>query len=158
MGFLILSILWLGVIFLFSSQPYQKQTIIPFLQKHVSESKLESKLPDVTIRYHDSTVNSQKRPYQFLEFLFRKSAHVTIYAVYGFLLFNSMVRIREHGLVKGYIVLCLLLLTACFDEWNQTRIQQRTGIVQDLGFDFTGGLIGICFAAWWERFFKRRIS
>jgi VanZ family protein len=159
-GFLIASILWLGIIFRFSSQPFQQQTIEPFLKHNVSKEKLSDALPEVKFQYNDSPLNSKKDPYHFIEFIFRKSAHITVYAVLAFLLAFGIRAMREHKLVKVYILLCLVALTACVDEWNQTRVQDRTGIIQDVGFDLTGGVLGLSAAALvqlsYRKFMKRK--
>lgn len=158
MGFLLAAILWLGVIFRFSSQPYQQQTILPFLKQHVSEQKLQHALPDVTFQYNHSRVDSQAKPYQFIEFLFRKSGHITVYAIYAFLLSLALLKVREHGVVKAYVILMMVAVTASLDEWNQTRVVGRTGIVSDLGFDLTGGILGLCAAAVLYRIKNRKLK
>lgn len=157
LGFLAAAVLWLIVIFGFSSQPYQKQSIIPYLKQSVSQGELSKALPNVQFDYNHSNINAKKAPYQFVEFIVRKSAHLTIYAIYAILLYWAIKRLREHWMIKIYVILCIVFVTASIDEWNQTHVSNRTGIYQDVGIDLTGSVLGML-AAGGSSFYYRKIS
>jgi VanZ family protein len=122
-------LLWLALIFGFSSQSYTEQSVQPFLTSHVSSVKLSARIPDWTIRY--------------LEFIFRKCAHMFMY---GMLAIWCYVALKPHSLnraVKFGVVLLFAAMVAMTDEWNQTRAVQRTGAIQDVGIDMMGAAMGL---------------
>jgi len=140
-------LLLVGIILLFSSQPYQEQTIIPSLRGSFSEDRLSERMPDLTIHYHQSNVNAKQQPFQFIEFVFRKSAHLFVYGVLGALLFLGLRPFRLRGWGKALLVLEIGALVAIVDEINQARSLSRTGIPQDVAVDLAGVILGMLFAA-----------
>jgi VanZ family protein len=81
--------------------------------------------------------------YPFYDFILRKLAHVTIYAVLTIFLFRAFrlhVASSNHawllaGLVAG--------LYAISDEWHQTFVPGREGTVRDVAIDGVG-VMGAC--------------
>lgn len=135
--------LWLCVVFIFSSQSYSQQSIRPFLKEHVSETKLKQVVPDVSFRYHKSRIDSRTNPYGFVEFFFRKGAHLFVYAV---LAATASLALYKMGFRSwGWIGMTLLLVAfaAAADEWNQASHLGRTGLAADVGIDLVGGVIGM---------------
>jgi len=136
-------LLWLALIFGFSSQSYTEQSVQPFLTSHVSSVKLSARIPDWTIRYRNSVIPAKKEPFRFLEFIFRKCAHMFMY---GMLAIWCYVALKPHSLnraVKFGVVLLFAAMVAMTDEWNQTRAVQRTGAIQDVGIDMMGAAMGL---------------
>ncbi|MDG0790769.1 VanZ family protein [Cohnella ginsengisoli] len=134
----------LALIFFFSSQTYDEQTIIPLLQRHISEFRLSALLPDVSFRYGHSLVSAKQAPYQFIEFLFRKSAHVFWYASLCaslYLALKSLPRLAPSALHRLGAAAALMSAAACVDEWNQARVAGRTGQPIDVLLDVGGGLL-----------------
>lgn len=136
-------LLWLGIVFFLSSQPYQKQSIQPFLQEHISSERASQLVPDVSFRYGESRIVGKESPYVLIEFVFRKSAHLFIYMVLSVLAAVGLKGIggRVSGVIIGSLLIVLCAATA--DEWNQLHHAQRTGSVLDIGVDFAGGCLGI---------------
>lgn len=131
------------MVFYFSSQPYSQQSIRPFLKEHVSESKLKEVVPEVTFRYHHSRIDSQANPYGFVEFFFRKGAHLFVYAV---LAATASLAFYQIGFRSWRWVVMTLLIVVCAaaaDEWNQASHLGRTGLAVDVGIDVVGGMIGM---------------
>lgn len=136
---------WLALLFMFSSQTYEQQSIQPFLRSNFEYEQLVRWLPDVTITYRSSMVNSHDRPYSFIEFLFRKGAHLFVYAMFAAMLF-MFVRSLSRGRWFLPIVVTLLVAIAvpALDEWNQLSSGgERTGNATDVMLDFAGGCAGL---------------
>ncbi|WP_199620925.1 VanZ family protein [Paenibacillus alkalitolerans] len=142
-GIFIFVLVWIVVIFYLSSQPYQKQTIIPYLKSHLSENSLKNKLPDVTINYNKIHIVAKKQPFHFMEFLFRKSAHFFVYGVLGLLISLALSSYKGNPAWKIFIVVIFTAIIAVMDEWNQSASSSRTGVIQDVGVDLAGSCIGL---------------
>ncbi|MDI4650338.1 VanZ family protein [Cohnella hashimotonis] len=135
-------VLWLLLIFDFSSQTYSQQSIIPFMREHIPEHRLQQIVPDVTIQYNHSVIHAKADPYRFVEFLFRKSAHLFMYFMLGLLAHLLLVPwIRSLALrVTGALV--VVALFASLDEWNQSFTGGRTPTPLDVMVDISGAVIG----------------
>lgn len=74
--------------------------------------------------------------------LLRKTAHVTVYTVLGFLLYRALSASLSPALS---IVLTILLggLAGAMDEVHQIFEPLRGPAVRDVGFDFSGVLLGL---------------
>lgn len=134
----------LALIFWFSSQTYGEQTIVPLLRRHISEFRLSGMLPDISFRYGHSLLSAKQAPYQFIEFLFRKSAHVFWYAMLCaslYIALRSLPRLAPRALLRLSAAAALLAAAACLDEWNQARVAGRTGQPIDVLLDVVGGLL-----------------
>lgn len=77
-----------------------------------------------------------------LDFIFKKSAHIFVYAVLywlfyraGMLVFHPTTQ-KTHWMWAGPLLLTLLY--AVSDELHQTFVPGRTGTLRDFGFDFIG--------------------
>lgn len=138
---------WMGVIFLFSSQDGTSSAhlssglvhrfVLFFLPKHLSGN--------------ETLVGT-------LEFIVRKGAHMTEYAVLAIL---ALAQIRAYFLWKKDlpeesssaqnglrplfqlgISVGFVFLYACTDEFHQTFISDRSGQFRDVLIDTAGGLLG----------------
>ena len=74
-----------------------------------------------------------------MEYIIRKCAHMTEYAILAFLIYKTIVHI-EKSLVKSFI---FTFLYACTDEFHQLFIAGRAGQFRDVCIDSTGALIMI---------------
>jgi VanZ family protein len=138
------SILWVVLLFTLSSQSFSQQSITPALQQHVSIDTMRSILPDMTIL----GVNSQQRPYHFVEVLFRKNAHLFVYFCMAIFLYITLTALKlKKSLLPSVIVLLLIPLLAAADEWNQSFNPGRTSSVRDLWIDTFGGYSGLLLSA-----------
>jgi VanZ family protein len=149
------------VILHLGSQSYNDQSIQPFLKQHVSKSNMSS-LPNLTIHYsRDHAVNSKIDPYSFMEFLFRKTVHLTEYGILATLCTLSLKPYREKTRWKVLLTVLLVLLVSLTDELIQYYTPERTSMVKDVWLDLLGGSMGIClvyFTKWllksWEKVTK----
>ena len=141
--FIVLLMSWLFFIFYNSSQPYQAQTIIPQLQQLFQRETLIAWLPNWTISYGDTYVQAHAEPYDFVEFIVRKLAHVAQYAVCG--LFAAMLFGRIFSTTWKYALstIGLAVCIALLDEFNQSFNPNRTGNLWDVGIDTFGAVLGL---------------
>lgn len=92
-----------------------------------------------------------------MQFVIRKGAHFSIYAVMGFLSFLSMgtyiaIPFKFRLLMSSLI--CLLYSIS--DEIHQTFIPGRSGELRDVCIDFCGSLLAITLMGFVVRFSKNR--
>ena len=72
------------------------------------------------------------------DFVFRKLAHISEYFVLTLLLVNAL---KQHYLSKKKIIIFSILLAfayACSDEYHQTFIIAREGVIKDVLIDSIG--------------------
>lgn len=82
------------------------------------------------------------------DFIIKKSAHVIEYAIFYFLLFRAINKLKleiKPKKVNWILPFLLLLIYAASDEYHQSFIPGRTAKVRDVGFDLFGG-----FLSWWQ--------
>lgn len=137
-------LLWVGMIFYFSSQPYEEQDMRPTFAQYVDEQTVERYFSWVNFRYagHEISIDHLGVP-GFLEFFLRKAAHFSVYFVLAILLHRAL---SHYSIRKGKAVLLALLLTAAyagFDEVHQSFTKNRTPLWQDSVLDTVGGLFGL---------------
>jgi VanZ family protein len=135
------ALLWTVVIFCFSSQPGKSQSIQPLLHDRFTGSELQKDLPDITISYGRITYSPHANPFQWVEFLFRKSAHLFEYGLLA-ALWSLSLRRRLPAWPILFSVLITVAFTASADEWNQSFVAGRTSLVSDVWIDVLGGLLG----------------
>ncbi|GIP39889.1 hypothetical protein J31TS4_31690 [Paenibacillus sp. J31TS4] len=109
----------------------------------MSEQTLRQVVPDVTFRYHKSVVDAKRNPYGFVEFLFRKAAHLFVYGMLAVFAFVALLPYRGHVAAKAAFVLAAVAATALVDEWNQLQRGGRTGAIQDVFVDLTGAAVAL---------------
>ncbi|MGO4730782.1 VanZ family protein [Paenibacillus sp. 2KB_22] len=145
-GYLIsvlLIISWILFIWSMSAQSYQQQTIQPWLHQWSEQIQWILSLPDIQFTYGEHHYSLNARPYDFVEFIFRKSAHVFVYAVLAVLVYCGM-RYRRSG-IKTCIgtALATVFVIASIDEYIQQFSPNRTASIRDVGVDLIGGLCGV---------------
>ena len=147
----ILVVLWMGVIFYFSSfdgMESQDQSrgflyhtlgnIIEFFDKDISEIEKE----ELIIKYDP---------------IVRKIAHITIYLILGFLVFITL---KEYNLDNRKLLLytfLICILYACSDEIHQTFVSERSGKVTDILIDTIGISISVVPLYLWRKYDKRSL-
>ncbi|WP_168735853.1 VanZ family protein [Cohnella fermenti] len=134
-------VLWTCLIFVFSSEPYEKQSIQPLLHEKLGDSGLLQAMPDLAITYNDTTLSTQRDPFQFVEFIFRKGAHLFMYGVLA-AGWSLLLGARVRGGRLLVLVMAAVALTASLDEWNQSHVAGRYSLPSDVGIDIVGGLMG----------------
>jgi VanZ family protein len=78
-------------------------------------------------------------------FLVRKAAHITEYAVLGWLAARAFIGSSHEFLRRRWFFVSLLLTVfyALLDEYHQSFVSSRSGSLYDSGIDIAGGLIGV---------------
>ena len=128
--FLVLSILWMCVIFYMSNQPAAISSA-----HSGGVINMISNMPVVgTLMKYLMSINIG-------EFVVRKGAHMFSYCLLAILLFMS---VYEKDIKKAIIIAFLgTFLYACSDEFHQLFIPGRSGEFRDVMIDSLGGTIGL---------------
>jgi len=124
-------ILWMTVIFLFSSQDSDESSKLSrgFLRKFILWF-----LPE----------NISQDTVDFLEYLLRKCAHMTEYAVLGILISIQLrlYQVFQAEWKKIWTAVFLVMLYAATDEFHQLFVGGRSGQFTDVLIDTCGGIAG----------------
>lgn len=142
-AFLLFWMAWIAVIFMFSSQSYQKQSIQPLLHRALSAQTAERVLPKVDFSYDHRNYSSGENPFGLIEFLFRKGAHLFVYAMLAVLTATMLNVFRIRGASLVLLPLLLAAVVAVLDEFNQRYSANRTPAYQDVIVDLTGASAGL---------------
>jgi VanZ family protein len=78
-----------------------------------------------------------------LDLLVRKTAHFLEYALLAVLLYSIALVWEKKGLGAVLLVLALAVLLAVADEWHQTYVPGRSGLVSDVIIDSVGAICGM---------------
>ncbi|HEY8528665.1 MAG TPA: VanZ family protein [Paenibacillaceae bacterium] len=156
-------LLWMGLIFLMSSQPYERQNLQPLIGEHVPGGFVERLFAWVRFSYGGSEVSvGELGAAGFVEFFVRKAAHVAEYFVLGWLS-SRLLRVwlgsgRSVAWRVGIAAL-FCLFYAVTDEIHQSFTPQRTAHAADVLLDAVSGLLGAAAHAGAVRFVgKRKIA
>ncbi|WP_145320558.1 VanZ family protein [Paenibacillus xylanexedens] len=150
-GFLIallLIVIWILVIWSMSTQSSQQQDIQPWLHKWSQKVQIGFVLPDIQFTYGEYQYSLKQRPYDFAEFIFRKSAHLFVYAVLAMLVYGGLRYRRIRIMTCIVAALAVVLIIASIDEYIQQFSPNRTSSIRDVGLDLLGGCCGIAVYAW----------
>ena len=79
-----------------------------------------------------------------LQFVVRKSAHFTAYAVLGLLSYFALYDIKKRK--RFLFSLSFVIFYACTDEFHQYFVEGRSCELRDVLIDTAGGLVGILIA------------
>lgn len=135
----------MGLIFFFSSQPYEQQDLRPTMNLYMNLDFIKPVLSLIEFTYYGETINIESRGVDgMLEFLIRKAAHLT---VFFFLMITTFLAFHHNtgwGL-KGKLIVSYMItvLYACFDEYHQSLTPNRTPYAGDVVLDSIGGLVGV---------------
>jgi len=137
--------MWMAVIFNFSSQPYKKQDLRPWIQENISGTLIREQYSGVILHYggHEVSIHSLGVP-GFVEFFIRKVAHFIEFGLFGFLLMlalESTVKINKSMLLG--VALIVSAAYAASDEFHQSITHDRTPLVSDVILDTTSATIGV---------------
>ncbi|MDA0745311.1 MAG: VanZ family protein [bacterium] len=119
-GWRILLVVWMGLIFLISSN---------FLNSQMS-------------------ADATKEVFGTLNYVVRKSAHLSEYALLAFLWMRSIWVDPERFRSSLIWSVVFTVLYAATDEFHQSFVPNRLGIWTDVIFDATGAVLMVC-ALWW---------
>ena len=129
----IVLILWMIVIFSFSSADANKST-------GTSDKVITTMIEIKDKITNNETPNNEKEIIvKNSSFYIRKIAHVTEYLILGFLMFNLL---NQYSVTNIYYAIGLSILYSCTDEFHQLFINGRSGSIRDVLIDSIGILIG----------------
>lgn len=140
--FLAAAVLWVCVIWHFSAQPASQSSAL-------SDGICLRVARHIAVRFHPDWQTGQIEELAGrLVVPVRKSAHMSEYAVLGFLLAGA-VRCIGVQRIRLYFptALAVVYLCAAADEFHQTFVPGRDGNVIDTLIDSTGGAVGILLSA-----------
>lgn len=140
-------LLWAGIIFYASSQPYEKQDLRPAISSHLDLEIVETLFSSIVIQYAGDEISIKELgAAHFIEFFIRKAAHFFVYLGLGFLIYRAL---RMQFLNKRLTFMMswvLTILYAISDEIHQGFTPNRSPHFEDVLIDSLGGLIGILLA------------
>ena len=89
--------------------------------------------------------NITEESIRLTHFLVRKAAHITEYAILGWLAARAFTGSSREFLRQWWFLagLLLIVLHSLLDEYHQSFVPSRTGSLYDSGIDIAGGLIGL---------------
>ena len=129
----IVLILWMIVIFSFSSADANKST-------GTSDKVITTMIEIKDKITNNETPNNEKEIIvKNSSFYIRKLAHITEYLILGFLMFNLL---NQYSVTNIYYAIGLSILYSCTDEFHQLFISGRSGSIRDILIDSIGILIG----------------
>lgn len=129
----IVLILWMIVIFSFSSADANKST-------GTSDKVITTMIEIKDKITNNETPNNEKEIIiKNSSFYIRKIAHITEYLILGFLTFNLL---KQYSVTNIYYAIGLSILYSCTDEFHQLFINGRSGSIRDILIDSIGILIG----------------
>ena len=129
----IVLILWMIVIFSFSSADANKST-------STSDKVITTMIEIKDKITNNETPNNEKEIIvKNSSFYIRKIAHITEYLILGFLIFNLL---KQYSVTNIYYAIGLSILYSCTDEFHQLFINGRSGSIRDVLIDTIGILIG----------------
>jgi len=131
-----LTILWMGIIFYFSSQPAT-------VSLHASGEVLVQ----MNQINEEEIQNTADRRVWNLHYFIRKFAHFVLYCGLGFLLAFSIVSIKYRPFVSYIIAWLAASLYGLLDEWHQTFVPGRGATFADMRLDSMSALAGVVIAA-----------
>ena len=130
---LILIILWMGIIFCFSSESGE-----------VSTRKSDSLIIRLVEAIKGRTLSDDEREnaINYLVVPVRKGAHVSVYLVLGILVFSFISEFMVLSYKSILLAIGISFLYACSDEVHQLLVPGRSGQILDVILDTLGASVG----------------
>ncbi len=130
---IVLLILWMIIIFSFSSADANKST-------GTSDKVITTMIEIKDKITNNETPNNEKEIIvKNSSFYVRKIAHITEYLILGLLMFNAL---KQFNILNIYYAIILCVLYSCTDEFHQLFINGRSGSFRDVLIDTIGILLG----------------
>lgn len=141
------------MVFLFiqSNISISQESMVPYLKRNLSIAP--GTLPDVHFTYAGRQVTTHK-PYEFLNFMIRKAVHVIQYLILTLVLLKTAFLFSRARTLPYFIGCGLAFLFACTDEWHQSFIPRRSGLLMDV---LIPDLLGILLAALVYVWYRKKI-
>lgn len=146
----LLVIIWMGVIFAFSSMDSEKSnnTSKGLITKAIDKTeKVENKTTDNVENKKENQIEKEKNELvNKLNYPIRKCAHGTEYLILSILILIALINTNEKY-KNNYKSALLITITMCFlyacsDEIHQLFVEERTSSFVDVLIDTLGALIG----------------
>lgn len=131
---IVLLIIWMIVIFAFSSAEADKSTnssdqvINTFIE-------IKDKITDNKTSDYDKEIITNN-----LTYIVRKTAHVTEYLILAILMYNALYNFNINNIKLAFL---LSVIYSCTDEFHQLFVPGRTGRLVDVLIDSIGIIIGL---------------
>lgn len=134
-----------GIIYSFSSQTYEEQSLVPMMQKVLPGEPFADVLSQFKVTYWGEEISIEtKGYYYFVEFFIRKFAHLFLFGLLAVALFRVYLLWKPNHFLGGILVaLAGTGIYAAFDELHQLQTGGRTPLVNDVFLDLTGGVIAL---------------
>lgn len=150
--FVILTVMWMIIIFFYSSQP-------AIDSKEISSKYAIFVCEHLLPFYDDLSINEQITCLQKTDHIIRKIAHFAEYAILGFFVVGIFISKETKGKKLARVIIISWLITALYatsDEFHQLFVPGRSGQVSDVIIDSSGALVGILLCYMVIKFFVRR--
>lgn len=138
--FRIAAVLWMAMIFFFSSQSASEssQTSSPFVRMFLSlfHAEYESLSPEEQFELGEN-----------VSFMVRKTAHFSIYTILGVLLYAAVSTTQPGPKLKAPLSFLIGALYAVSDEIHQSFVPGRSCELRDMTIDSVGVLLGVLICA-----------
>lgn len=127
------------IVTIFSNTSYEQQTLIPLLQDVLHNKPFEQWLSQFTFNYWGGIVSIETKGYfHFVEFLIRKGVHFVGYGLLALIFFSFFKSVSwRYPVVLSFIGTVAI---ASLDEYRQSTMPGRTGMVGDVFLDASGAL------------------
>lgn len=126
------------VLFISSSQTYEQQSLIPFLENNFPSMPFYSLLSHLEIPYWGSVISIEERGYYlFVEFLLRKGAHLAIFGLIALAIVNVLPE------PKRWLALPAAAGIAVLDELHQAVTGGRSPMAADVVLDVSGAVLAL---------------
>lgn len=156
--YLVIAFAVMAVIFYSSSQTYEQQSQIGFLQKVLKNQPFLNQLQTISFSYAGKEISVAANGYfSFLEFFLRKGAHFFLYFVIGGSFFLGLLPRIKSTLLTGVIAWLATVGYAGLDEYHQMITGGRTPLFQDVILDAAGAGMAILLCMIWKFFRKRNV-
>lgn len=137
--FLAGTLIWMIIIFLFSSRVAEKSS--------KDSSAVIDVIGNIVIQdYEEYTAEEKNQFVSKLELPVRKLAHAAEYLILGILIMGCLVDDKHTIVMYGGISLAVSACYAMTDEFHQLFVDGRSGKIVDVLIDSTGAMVGILLA------------
>lgn len=132
-------VLGMIVVVIMSNMRYEQQSLIPLLQDVLQEKPFEQWLSQFQFHYWGGIVSVETKGYfKFVEFLIRKGTHFFGYGLLALILYSFYKRLKwRFPMVLSFLSVVVI---ASLDEYRQSMIPGRMGMVGDVILDASGAL------------------
>ncbi|GEM01730.1 VanZ like family protein [Halolactibacillus halophilus] len=140
-----LPVIWMGLIFLFSATPYERQDLKPALTARFDLSVVEPLVDWVNFTYHNSEISVASLGIEsFVEFFIRKGAHVFVFFILTLLFIHAFKKTTRLDCQRLLLFSYLMsVVYAGFDEWHQSLTPNRTPYIGDVLLDSVGSFLAV---------------